>query len=597
MSARQIEKKQPVWRLYFVFIVILALLSIVIWKVLDLQVINNETLQIQGDARTVRNDEIAAHRGNILDRNAQPLAISTPVQSLILNPKEVLQHPEQWEQLAAALQAIDVNPEILSNRIRENASREFMFVKRRIPPTEADRVLSHGFNGVWAEEEYKRFYPLGEVAVHVVGMANSDEVGQEGVELAYDNWLEGRSGSKQVLKDRNGNIVSELRINEVAEPGNDLVLSIDSEIQFLAYKALKEEVTRRYASAGTAVVLNVETGEVLAMVSQPSFNPNNRASLSQQLDGLKNRAIAESLEPGSTVKTFTVTAALETGLFDTQSIIDTNPGYIRIDRSTIRDPVNYGESTLERILSKSSQVGASRIALEMGQEPMLDILKRVGFGQSLGTGFPGESAGMLADRNRWSKSEIATLAYGYGFQVSPLQLAQAYMVYANGGLFKPVSLLKINDTDEVPATRVISAEHAAAVTSMLESVVRPGGGGTGTRAYIPTHRVAGKTGTAWYYDVQRGAYDDENYISLFAGFAPVSNPKIVTVVTIHEPQGEEYGGGQVAAPVFANITAGALRILNVPPDIVPEEFRSLSLDNTNSAGLRSPIAGINGGGQ
>lgn len=596
MSTRQIEKKHAVWRLYFVFIVILSLLSIIVWKVLDLQIINNETLQYQGDARTVRNDEIAAHRGNILDRNGQPLAISTPVQSLVLNPKEILQHPEQWDQLATALLSIDVNPEVLHNRIQENSTREFMFVKRRIPPLEAERVLRFDFDGVWSEEEYKRFYPLGEVAVHVVGMANSDEVGQEGVELAYDEWLEGTPGSKQVLKDRNGSIISELRINEVAEPGNDLILSIDSQIQFLAYKALKEEVTRRYASAGTAVVLNVETGEVLAMVSQPSFNPNNRANLSQQLDGLKNRAIAESLEPGSTVKTFTVTAALETGLFDTESIIDTGPGYIRIDRSTIRDPVNYGESTLERILSKSSQVGASRIALEMGQEPMLDILKRVGFGQSLGTGFPGESAGLLVDHNRWSQSEIATLAYGYGFQVSPLQLAQAYMVYANDGIFKPVSLLKVEDTDEILGVRVISEELTESVTQMLESVVRPGGGGTGTRAYIPSHRVAGKTGTAWFYDVQGGGYDDENYISLFAGFAPVSNPKIVTVVTIHEPQGEEYGGGQVAAPVFANITAGALRILNVPPDIVPESSQSLRITEFDGD-VQNALARNNGGVQ
>ncbi len=555
------------WRLYFVFFIIVTLLGITGWKVFDLQVMNNEVLQRQGDARTVRNDVIAAHRGNILDRNNRPLAISTPVQSLALNPKEILQYPEQWSEFAEAVSSIGINPEVLRTRILDNASREFMFLKRRIPPAEAAIVLQHDFTGVWAEEEYKRFYPLGEVAVHVVGLANSDEVGQEGIELAYDEWLEGTPGSRQVLKDRNGGIIREVRINQVAQPGNDLVLSIDSQIQFLAYKALKEEVTRRYASAGTAVVLDVQTGEVLAMVSQPSYNPNNRISLDAQLEGLKNRAIAESLEPGSTVKAFTITAALESGLFDTQSIIDTNPGYIRVDRATIRDPVNYGDSDLERILSKSSQVGATKLALAMGQDPMLDVLKRVGFGQSPGTGFPGEAAGLVPNHSRWSNSEIATLGYGYGFQVSPLQLAQAYMVYANGGIMKPVSLLKVESRDEVVGTRVISEEMAATVTAMLEAVVEPGGGGTGTRAYIPSHRVAGKTGTAWYYDVERGAYDDENYISLFAGFAPVSNPRIVTVVTIHEPQGEEYGGGQVAAPVFADITAGALRILNVPPDI------------------------------
>jgi cell division protein FtsI (penicillin-binding protein 3) len=584
MSVSTIEKNQ-VWRLYFVFFVIFSLIGITAWKVFDLQVINNEVLQRQGDARTVRNDVIAAHRGNILDRNGQPLAISTPVQSLVLNPRQVLQHPEEWDQLALAITAIGLNPEVLRARLEANATREFMFLKRRIPPAEAQLVLRHGFTGVWAEEEYKRFYPLGEVAVHVVGMANADEVGQEGMELAYDEWLQGSPGSKQVLKDRNGGIIREVKINEVAQPGNDLFLSIDSQIQFLAYKALKEEVTRRYASAGTAVVLNVETGEVLAMVSQPSFNPNNRNSLTEQLAGLKNRAIAESLEPGSTAKAFTITAALESGLFDTESIIDTNPGYIRVDSSTIRDPVNYGPSNLERILSKSSQVGATKLALAMGQEPMLDMLQRVGFGQAPGTGFPGESAGMLPNRTRWSKSEIATLAYGYGFQASPLQIAQAYMVFANGGIFKPISLLRVDSRDQVQGTRVISEELAATVTSMMESVVAPGGGGTGTRAYIPTHRVAGKTGTAWFYDVQNGGYDDENYISLFAGFAPVTNPKIVTVVTIHEPQGEEYGGGQVAAPVFAEITAGALRMLNVPPDLLMEEDSQLS-DRPATTGVR-----------
>ena len=590
MNSAHTDKKQTLWRLYFVFVVILSLLSIIAWKVLDLQVLNNDILQSQGDARTVRNDEISAHRGNILDRNGQPLAISTPVQTLVLNPKVVLQHPEQWDRLAAALAGIDVNPELIRNRLEANAGREFMFIKRRIPPAEAEQVLRHGFTGLWAEEEYKRFYPLGEVAVHVVGLANSDEVGQEGIELAYDDWLEGKPGSKQVLRDRNGGIIREVRVNEVAQPGNDLILSIDSQIQFLAYKALKEEVTRRYASAGTAVVLNVETGEILAMVSQPSYNPNNRSSLNGQFDGLKNRAIAESLEPGSTVKTFTVTAALESGLFDTESIVDTSPGYIRVDRSTIRDPVNYGKSSLERILAKSSQVGASKLALAMGQDPMLDVLKRVGFGQSLGTGFPGESAGILTDHSRWSNSEIATLAYGYGFQVSPLQLAQAYMIYANGGVFKPVSLLKIETGTAVPGLRVISQEIADEVTKMLEAVVSPGGGGTGTLAYIPTHRVAGKTGTAWYYDVAKGAYDEGNSISLFAGFAPVSNPKIVTVVTIHEPKGEEYGGGRVAAPVFSTITAGALRIMNIPPDIIPADSNSLSL-RVNADGLRAPIAG------
>ena len=408
------------------------------------------------------------------------------------------------------------------------------------------------------------------MAVHVVGLTNSDDVGQEGLELAYEDWLQGKPGSKQVLKDRRGGIIREVKINSVAEPGNDLVLSIDSRIQFLAYKALKEEVTRRYAKAGTAVVLNVETGEVLAMVSQPSYNPNNRISLDD--NEMRNRAIVDLLEPGSTVKPFTITAALESGLFDSNSIIDTNPGYIQVDGSTKKDPVNYKEVDLKKIITKSSQVGAIKLGLAMGEGPMLDVLSRVGFGAAIGTGFPGEATGVLPNFSRWSKSDIATLAYGYGFQVTPLQMAQAYMIYANEGIRKPVSLLKTEGP--VLGERVVDAGLARQVNSMLETVVSTKLGGTGVRAAIPSYQVAGKTGTAWYYNVG-GGYDEENYNSYFAGFVPAHNPKIVAVVSIHEPKGEEYGGGQVAAPVFAKIAAGAMRILNVPPDTV-EESQAIS---------------------
>lgn len=551
----------------------ITLLGIIIWKILDLQVINNEVLQAQGNMRTVRNDIIVAHRGNIMDRNGQALAISTPVQSLWLNPREILPNPEAWQALAAALVPLDINTDVLWNRIQDNADKEFQYIKRRLAPAEAQAVLALGIPGVYAQEEYKRFYPLGEVAVHVVGLTNSDDVGQEGLELAYEEWLQGKTGSKQVLKDRRGGIIREVKINDMAEPGKDLVLSIDSRIQFLAYKALKEEVTRRQARAGTAVVLDVDTGEVLAMVSQPSYNPNNRNNLNEE--EMRNRAVVDLLEPGSTVKPFTITAALESGLFDTSSIIDTNPGYVRVDGLLKKDPVNYKELTLERIITKSSQVGAIKLGLAMGEVPMLDVLTKVGFGTAIGTGFPGETSGVLPNFPRWSKSDIATLAYGYGFQVTPLQIAQAYMIYANEGIRKPITMLRADGP--VSGERVLDADVVRTVNRMMETVVSTKLGGTGVLAAIPSYQVAGKTGTAWYYNVG-GGYDDENYNSYFAGFVPARDPRIVVVVSIHRPNGEETGGGRVAAPVFSKIASGAMRILNVPPDRDENNASHISLN-------------------
>ncbi|MDT8397170.1 MAG: penicillin-binding transpeptidase domain-containing protein [Pseudomonadales bacterium] len=580
------NKQEPFWRLYFVFVVILVLVGVLIWKIFSLQISNNDFLQLQGNARTVRNDVLDAHRGIIMDRNGEPLAISTPVLSLWLNPKEVLQAPERWPEFFEGIEKEGINSEIFRNRIIANASREFLYIKRRIPPADAQKILDLKIPGVYSREEYRRYYPLGEVAAHIVGLTDADDAGQEGLELSYDDWLKGKPGSKQVLKDRRGGIIRDVKTIAVAEPGNNLELSIDSRIQTLTYKALKEEVTRRRAKSGTAIVLDAVTGEVLAMASQPSYNPNNRATVNK--GEMRNRAIVDLLEPGSTVKTFTVTAALESGLFDTSSIIDTNPGSIRIDRTTIRDPVNYGLVSLEKIITKSSQVGASRLGLGMGEVPMLDVLSRVGFGQPIGSGFPGEASGILPSHERWSKADIASMAYGYGFQVSPLQLAQAYMIYANGGIKKPVSFLK--HTQAVSGQRVVDEKIVRDVVSMLETVVDPKKGGTGTRAYLPFYRVAGKTGTAWYYDVAKGGYDNQKYISLFAGFIPVTEPRIVVVVTINEPQGEEYGGGQIAAPVFARIAAGAMRILNVPPDQITTPVLDLSLlDNTSGKDLGSGL--------
>lgn len=562
------QKHQPIWRLASVFTVLSTLLGVVAWKVADLQVLHNEELKRQGDARTVRLDPIVATRGNIVDRNGEPLAISTPVLSLWLNPKEVLAAAEEWPRLAAALEGIGLNAEDTRRRITEAANREFLYLRRRMVPADAQAVLDLKLKGVYGQEEYKRFYPMGEAAVHVVGLANNDEVGQEGIELAYDEWLRGIPGARRVLKDRLGRIVRDVGIQQMAQPGKDLVLSIDSRLQYLAYRTLKEAVSQRRAASGTATVLDVTTGEVLAMVSQPSFNPNNRSTMTD--DARRNRAIVDLMEPGSTAKTFTVTAALESGLFTPETIIDTSPGSVRVDGKAIKDPVNYGPSTLERILYKSSQVGATKVALALGEAPMLDVLARVGFGEMPGTGFPGETTGVLPSRSRWAKSEIATMGYGYGFQVTPLQLASAYMTYANHGLRKPVSLLKVEG--EVSGEQVIDPRIADTVATMLRSVVSTKVGGTGTRAALPSYQVAGKTGTTWYYDVAAGGYDENNYISHFAGFVPAEAPRVVIVVSIQQPQGDEYGGGQVAAPVFATIAQGAMRLLNVVPELPHAEI-------------------------
>lgn len=546
----------------FVFTVIVALLTVIGWKVADLQVLNNDVLQQQGDARTLRNEEIIATRGNIVDRNGEPLALSTPVLTLWLNPKEVLQSPEQGEQLDEIFTSLELDAVQMRQRILENASREFMYVKRRIPPAEAQAVLDRKLKGIYAQEEYKRFYPMGEAAVHLVGLTNNEEVGQEGLELAYEDWLKGTPGNRQVIKDRIGRLVRDMGVTATAVPGNDLVLSIDSRLQYLAYKALKENVALRHAKAGTATVLDARTGEVLAMVSQPSWNPNNRQSRNQS--GLVNRAMVDLLEPGSTVKTFTVTAALESGKFDINTIIDTSPGRIVVDRRTLKDAANYGPSTLARIMAKSSNVGASKIGLELGPDPMLDVLKRVGFGENIGTGFPGETSGVLPHPARWSRGETASLAYGYGFQVTPLQLAQAYLVYANRGIRKPVSLLKVQGP--VDGYRVVDANIAQMVVDMMKGVVSKEMGGTGVAANIPSYHVAGKSGTTWLYVPGKG-YDNHNYIAHFAGMAPVDNPRVVIVVSIQEPQGKNVGGGTVSGAIFSQIAAGAMRILDVPPEL------------------------------
>lgn len=561
------------WRLVFVFTVIVALLIVIGWKVADWQVLNNDEAQRAGDARTLRKDEIVATRGNIVDRNGEPLAISTPVQTLWVNPKEILQAPEQNKQLGEVLQSLGLDADSWRRKIAEKPNSEFMYVKRRMAPNEARIVQERKLKGVYLMEEYKRFYPMGEAAVHLIGMTNNDEVGQEGIELAYEDWLKGKTGHRQVLKDRMGRLVRDMGVVDAAVPGNDLVLSIDSRLQYVAYKALKEGVTQNNAKSGAATVLDVRTGEVLAMVSAPSWNPNNRSSRNE--DGLVNRPIVDLMEPGSTTKTFTITAALESGKFDTSSIIDTSPGRVTIDNRVIHDAANYGPATLAKIIAKSSNVGASKIGLEIGHEAIVDVLRRAGFGQPIETGFPGEVSGNLPAHDRWSRGETAAMAYGYGFHVSQLQMAQAYAIYANRGIKKPVSMVKV--AGPIEGQRVVDAAIANEVVDMLKGVVSKELGGTSVRANIPSYHVAGKSGTTWLYVPGRG-YDNHNFIAHFAGFAPVDDPRVVIVVSIKQPllKGSHAGGGTVSAPVFAQIAAAAMRIFDVPPEA---PFKTVPLPN------------------
>ena len=555
------------WRLLLIMLAMLLCVVAIAWKLSALHILQRDFLQGQGDARTIRTIPLVANRGLIIDRNGEPLAVSTPVQSIWVNPSELAETPEAVYSLAAAL---EMNPEVLTSTILNNANREFLYVKRRLAPVDAKRVMRLKLGHVYSQQEYQRFYPQGEVAAHLVGFSNVDDIGQEGLELAYDDWLGGVPGRRQVIKDRRGHIIEELNMIQAAEPGNNLTLAIDFQLQSLAYRSLKAEFITRRAKGASALVLDADTGEVLAMVNQPSYNPHNKADMTD-FSVLRNRAITDVFEPGSTVKAFTITAALESGLFDPDTIIETSPGWMMVGRNEVRDIFNYGTLTLSKVITKSSNIGTSKIAFEIGPELIRDVLQRVGFGEVSGTGFPGERGGVLPSPRRWSQIETATLSYGYGLSASALQLARAYSVIADEGVLKPVSLLKLSeaDIDALPREQVISPIIAGQVLDMLETVVDSSRGGSAVEANIPFYDVAGKTGTA--HVVGEYGYEDNLHNSFFVGLVPASDPEIVVVVVINEPKGEEHYGGQVAAPVFSEIATGAMRILNIPPDNVTDQ--------------------------
>lgn len=521
-----------------------------------LHVFDREFLQRQGDARALRTEPVVAHRGMIRDRNGLPLAVSTPVVSIWANPQQLL--AAESVDYRALAQALEVDVGWLRRRLQANGKREFLYLKRHLSPSVADQVLKHDWPGIYGLTEYRRFYPESEVTAHIIGFTDLDDVGKEGLELAYDQWLQGEPGAKRVVKDLKGRQVKDVALIKPARPGKELTLSIDARAQYMAYRELAMAVEREGATAGIAVALDVETGEVLAMVNQPAYNPNNRKKLST--DALRNRAATDMFEPGSTMKPFTVVAGLESGKYNTHSLFDTNPGTYRVYNKLIRDHENYGVIDIGTILTKSSNVGAAQIALSLPPATLPDTYGRFGFGHTSGSGFPGESGGLLPPPARWRPVEIATMSYGYGMTTTALQLAHAYATLASGGIERPVSFVKVNGV--VPGKRVLEEKIARAIIPMMESVITQEG--TALKAAVPGYRIAGKTGTA--HKAKGGGYANDEYMSLFVGMAPASRPRIVLAVVVDNPSNGRYYGGLVAAPVFSKVMAELLRLMNIEPD-------------------------------
>ncbi|HBX57474.1 peptidoglycan D,D-transpeptidase FtsI family protein [Pseudomonas sp. UBA2684] len=554
------------WRFRLVLLLLALMVGAIAWRIVDLHVFDHDFLKAHGDARSVRHIPIPAHRGLITDRNGEPLAVSTPVTTLWANGKELQAAKAQWSTLAAAL---GQEPKAFAERLQGNAEREFMYLVRGLTPEQGQRVLDLNVPGVYAIEEFRRFYPAGEVAAHVVGFTDVDDRGREGMELAFEDWLAGVPGKRQVLKDRRGRLIKDVQVTQNAKAGKALALSIDLRLQYLAHRELRNAVTEFGAKAGSLVLLDVQTGEVLAMVNQPTYNPNNRRNL--QPAAMRNRAMIDVFEPGSTVKPFSIAAALGTGRWTPEMTVDTYPGTLRIGRYTIRDVSRAGVLDLTGILMKSSNVGMSKIAFDIGAEPIYAVMQQVGLGQETGLSFPGERVGNLPNYRVWKQAETATLAYGYGLSVTAVQLAHAYSVLANSGKNVPLSMVRL---DRQPvSTQVIDQQIAKTVLGMLQAVVEEPGGG-GARAKVPGYHVGGKSGTARKAAVGTKGYVDKAYRSFFAGVAPIDNPRIAAVIMIDEPSEGGYYGGLVSAPVFGKVMAGALRLMNIVPDDLPPPVES-----------------------
>jgi cell division protein FtsI (penicillin-binding protein 3) len=555
------QAKSYRWRSTLILGVVLLGAAGLVARAFELQLLDHGFLAKQGDDRSMRVVKIAAHRGSITDRNGEPLAVSTPVDSVWVNPQELNDNIDQLPRLAKALKE---DQQWLARRITSNLDREFLYLVRHMPPDQAAHIKALGIPGVYLMREYRRYYPAGEVAGHVLGFTTVDDKGQEGLELGFDQLMNGEDGAKRVIQDMYGHYVENVESISAPRPGRDLVTSIDLRIQYLAYRELKAAMQEYRAHAGTVIVLDVDTGEVLAMVNQPSFNPNDRDQLKPDL--YRNRAATDIFEPGSSVKPFIMAAALASGQYRPDSTVDTSPGFFKVGNKVEEDEHNLGVIDMATILAKSSNVGTAKVALSLKPEQIWSTLSALGLGQVTGGGYPGESAGTLSNYSHWRPVGIATLSHGYGLSVTPLQLAHAYATIGAGGVKRPISFERV--AGPVPGEQVLDPKVAHELVQLMEQVVEKGG--TGTRASLIGYRVSGKTGTA--FKSIAGGYSTDQIMAIFAGLVPASHPKLATVVVIDEPSRDvqEVGllaqGGSVAAPVFASVMSGALRLMDVPPD-------------------------------
>jgi cell division protein FtsI (penicillin-binding protein 3) len=555
------QAKSYRWRSAVILGLVLSGAALLVARAVELQLLDHGFLAKQGDDRSMRVVKIAAHRGAITDRNGEPLAVSTPVDSIWVNPQELNDNIDQLPKLAKALKE---DQQWLARRITSNLDREFLYLVRHMPPEQAAHIKALGIPGVYLLREYRRYYPAGEVSGHVVGFTTIDDKGQEGLELGFDQLLNGEDGAKRVIQDMYGRYVENVESIRAPRPGRDLVTSIDLRIQYLAYRELKAAMQEYQARAGSIIVIDVDTGEVLAMVNQPSYNPNDRDQLKPEL--YRNRAATDIFEPGSSIKPFVMAAALASGQYRADSVVDTSPGFLKVGTKVFEDEHNLGAIDLATILAKSSNVGTAKVALSLQPEQIWSTLTSLGLGQVTGSSYPGESAGMLSNYAHWRPIGIATLSHGYGLSVTPLQLAHAYATIGAGGVRRPISFERVSGP--VPGKQVLDPKVARALIQLMEQVVEKGG--TATRASLIGYRVSGKTGTA--FKSIAGGYSTDRIMAVFAGLVPASHPKLATVVVIDEPSRDlhEVGtlaqGGTVAAPVFASVMSGALRLMDVPPD-------------------------------
>jgi len=563
-------------------LLVFALMGLtLIGRALYLQVIEYDFYRGEGDARHLRTVAIPAHRGNMNDRNGEPLAISTPIKTVWGVPEKLMQQPAALREVAALLDLQAGELQVKTEKAYQQG-KEFMYVKRHINPDVADKVAALNVEGLMLQREYRRYYPSGRAAAHVVGFTDIDDIGREGLEMAYEDWLSGEPGKRRTMRDRTGREITGMDVVEQAVPGKDLRLSVDKQLQYFADQALIDVVSTHKAESASVVVMKVKTGEVLAMSNFPAYNPNDVSDrTSDRGNGRqRNRSITDVFEPGSTMKPFTIAAALDSGKFKPEDIVFTSPGYYSIGKYQISDVRDNGWLDLRGIVKKSSNVGVSKVATQLDPEQMWSVFDTFGFGRSPGSEFPGEVAGYFNHPILWHHIEQASISYGYGISVSALQLVRAYAALANDGLMPNISFLATDEPSE--GVQVIDPQIARDVTSMLESVVTDG---TGGRAKIPGYRIAGKTGTS--HRSVSGGYAEDRYVSVFAGYAPASRPELATVVVIHDPKAGEHFGSVVAAPVFADVMSHALRIQNVEPDDVDDQRLGLGPVLGQSQGDRS----------